>query len=741
MDYNNPQNRFNELIDASPSATAIYHTRDIVITAVNAQMLAFWGKDKSIIGKPLIEAVPELAGQPFIALLQKVYDTGIAHHAERDGAELMIDGKLQTSYYNYTYKPILDAEGKTEAIIHSTIDVTPLVKVQEELSETQERLSIALQSAEIGTWELAPLSEKVYWDQRCRELFGFEGEADISYSRVLDYIVPEDKQMVIDAVAAAVDPEQLANYDVRFRTLGNASKQIRWIHCKGRAYLNQAGITYRFAGTARDITAEVNTSLSEQQLLSLVNYNADLMSITDMQGHLIYMNQAGRKLLGVDKDVDITTMSSSDFYEPEELKRVQETIIPRIDSEQGWNGELNVKNLKTGEAIPCQVNYILVRNPITNEIIGRGATARDLRPELKAKEKLAQTSKELEFLANSVPTVVWTATPDGMIDFVNDRWYERSSVVIEDALGAGWTDLVHPDDLAKTLTVWKHSIATGIPYQAEFRLLDKYGQYRWWLVRAIALNNKKGEIVKWYGSNTDITETKELQLQKDNFLGIASHELKTPVTSIKAYAQIVEMMLKRSGDNKNVELIYKMNKQIDRLTSLIADLLDVTKITAGKLAFKSTIFDFDQLIAEVSDEIQMTSKQHQIEKELHSNSLVNLDRERLSQVVTNLVTNAIKYSPHAKKIIVKTEVSFAEVQFCVQDFGIGIASDKQEKIFEQFYRVSNINEYAFPGLGLGLYISEEIIKQMGGRIWVNSEPNQGASFCFAVPLATDNQKF
>ncbi|MNK25641.1 Sensor protein kinase WalK [compost metagenome] len=741
MDQNNSKSRFNDIIDAAPSATAIYHTREIIITAANEQMLAFWGKDASVIGKPLIEAVPELSGQPFFALLQKVYDTGVTHHAERDGAELLIDGKLQTSYFNYTYKAILDSNGKTEAIIHSAINVTPLVKAQQELSETQERLSLALQSAEIGTWELAPISEEVYWDQRCRELFGFEGKADIVYHQVLDCIFPEDKQMVIDAVAAAVDPKRLANYDVRYRTLGNASGKIRWVHCKGRAYLNAQGIAYRFAGTVRDITKEVNTSLSEQQMLSLVNYNADVMSIADMQGHLIYMNHAGRKLLGVAEGVDVTTMTARDFYEPEELKRVQETIIPQIDNERGWTGTLYLKHSQTHEAIPCQVNYILVKNPITGEIIGRGATARDLRPELKAKEKLAQAMKELEFLANSVPTVVWTATSEGMIDFVNEQWNEHSAVTIKDALGAGWTTQVHPDDLEKTLIIWKNSLATGLPYQAEFRLKDKHERYRWWLVRAVALKDNNHNILKWYGSNTDITEQKELQRQKDDFLGIASHELKTPVTSIKAYAQIVEMMLKRSGDDKNLELIHKMNNQINRLTNLIADLLDVTKINTGKLAFKPSIFDFDQLVAEVADEIQVTSEQHKIEKKLNSNSLVDLDRDRLSQVISNLITNAIKYSPDAKKIIIQTEVSFNEVQFSVQDFGIGIASDKQEKIFEQFYRVSNTNEYAFPGLGLGLYISVEIIKQMNGRIWVNSEPDQGASFGFALPLANGNQKF
>lgn len=865
MELQDNPNRFDELINAAPSASAIYHTRDIVITSANAQMLAFWGKDKSVIGKPLINAVPELEGQPFIALLQNVFDTGVAHHAERDRAELLVDGKLQTFYFNYTYKPVAGPDGKTAFIFHTAMDVTALIKTQQELSDTQERLRLALQSAEIGTWDLDPLSHTVHWDLRCRELFGFEGDADIAYHEVLDCIHPEDKQKVIEGVSAAINPLKADTYDIRYRTIGNLSKRTRWVHCKGRAYFNEEGLAYRFAGTARDITHEVNISLSQQQLLSLVNHNADVMTVADMRGNLLYINHAGRKLFGVTEDMDINQLSAKDFYQPDELKRVQGTIIPKIDGEKGWRGILYLKHIQTHEAIPCQVNYILVKNPVTGEIIGRGATARDLRGELKARAELqrlativefsedfcdytdwqgniiylnaagqkllglsadevsktniaayhspasnrlitgnvraqlletgkwsgrlelkhqqtgkiipihkqfflirdsltaepiavagiardltaeieskramdkknaeiANALKELEFLANAVPTVMWTATPDGMFDFINQRWNDYSPLSVENALGNQWTQTVHPDDLDDTLKGWQDSLATGKPYQAEFRLKDKYDNYRWWLVRAVALTDSQGNISKWYGSNTDISEQKELQRQKDNFLGVASHELKTPVTSIKAYAQVVEKMLHRAGDEKNAALIAKMNNQINRLTALIGDLLDVTKINAGKLVFNHSHFNFDELVTETVADIQLTANQHQIELKLKSLRNIQGDRERIQQVVVNLITNAIKYSPNANRVLVFTEDHGHEVQFCVQDFGIGLPPDKKDLIFEQFYRVLDTKERTFPGLGLGLYISSEIIKQLSGRIWVNAVVGKGATFCFAIPV-------
>lgn len=859
------RNRFNELIEASPNAMAIYYTRDLVIGAANKMMRNFFGKDEHIIGKTLIQAVPELSNQPFIALLQKVYDSGIMHHATEDHAQLVVDGKLQDYYFNYTYKPIIDSEGNTEAIIHSSIDVTEQVNFRKQLAEAQQRLTIALESAEIGTWDLNPLQKSVNWDQRCRALFGFESEEPTTYAMVLDCIHPDDKPKVVQAVANAIDYTKANAYDMRYRTVGNKTGDIRWVHCKGRAYFNEQKIAYRFAGTARDISTEVNTAIAEQQLLSLVSKNPDLMSITNIDGQVVYLNQAGRELLGVPDHIPTESLTANDFYSDEQIKFIKEQIIPHIHEKTGWQGVIQVNHFQTKMPIPCQLSYIMVKNPITGEIIGRGATARDLRPELKAKveiqrlativdisedfvnytdmegntiyinasgrqligvdennissahiysyhadesskkianiiikelhehgkwtgnlelknlktgeiipihkqlfiikdeltkqpiaiagiardlrkeiaaqnlmdaknAELSQAIREMEFLANTVPAVVWTATPNGELDYINQRWYERSGVPIADSLGHNWTKTIHPEDLDKTVKAWTANLKTGNPYQIEFRLKDKTGDYRWWLVRALALTDHNGHITKWYGTNTDITEQKELERQKDNFLGVASHELKTPVTSIKAYAQVLEMILKRSGDTKNAELMGKMDKQINRLTNLIGNLLDVTKINTGKLAFVNEPFDFNALVCENIESIQLTSPKHEIITDLQFQRTVVGDRERISQVIINLLTNAIKYSPDANRIMVYTKDNGGEVQLCVQDFGIGLSIEKKDRVFEQFYRVSGNKEHTFSGLGLGLYISAEIVKTLRGRIWVNSVADQGSTFCFAIPV-------
>jgi PAS domain S-box-containing protein len=237
----------------------------------------------------------------------------------------------------------------------------------------------------------------------------------------------------------------------------------------------------------------------------------------------------------------------------------------------------------------------------------------------------------------------------------------------------------------------------------------------------------------------DITQEKSLQRQKDDFIGIASHELKTPVTSIKSYGQVLQMVFKKKGDMHAVNLLQKMDSQINKLTNLIGDLLDVTKVQSGRLEFHQQEFDFNELINEVVEDLQLTTEKHTLTTQLDKSITVNGDRERIGQVITNLITNAIKYSPHSNKIIIKTTTSPENVTVCVQDFGVGIPKDKQQKVFEQFFRVSGPAHSTIPGLGLGLYISSEIIKRQGGRIWVESEEGKGSTFCFTLPTKSPNK--
>jgi PAS domain S-box-containing protein len=251
------------------------------------------------------------------------------------------------------------------------------------------------------------------------------------------------------------------------------------------------------------------------------------------------------------------------------------------------------------------------------------------------------------------------------------------------------------------------------------------------------LVNADGEVEAIAGTTRDITELRELGRQKDEFIGIASHELKTPVTSIKAYAQLLQRQLSRAGEGASADLVAKMDAQLNRLTELIHDLLDVTRIDGGEIQFNIETFDIDQLLDDVVAEIRPTAAGRQIVRKARGNARAQGDRQRTGQVLTNLLTNAIKYSPPTEAIIVHTASDGHEITVGVQDFGVGIAPEDQLRVFDRFYRAGGQERDTFPGLGLGLFISAEIVRRQRGRIWVESVPGEGSLFRFTLPMVTD----
>jgi two-component system CheB/CheR fusion protein len=236
------------------------------------------------------------------------------------------------------------------------------------------------------------------------------------------------------------------------------------------------------------------------------------------------------------------------------------------------------------------------------------------------------------------------------------------------------------------------------------------------------------------GIIVDITEQKSIEKQKDEFISVASHELKTPVTSIRAYADILLENFKEAGDKDSAGLLEKLKGQTDRLTTLIRDLLDVTRITEGHVQLKKTNFDLNQLILATVEEMQRMSLSHRLVPELQTDELPFFgDRDRMAQVLTNLVSNAVKYSPDSTAVIISSSVNGQWLSISVKDAGIGLSKESQERAFERFYRSSDPKLRSYPGMGLGLYISAEIIRQHGGEIAVISEEGKGALFTVRLP--------
>lgn len=354
---------------------------------------------------------------------------------------------------------------------------------------------------------------------------------------------------------------------------------------------------------------------------------------------------------------------------------------------------------------------------------------------VKERTKELLTSREhFKFLADTIPVIIWTAQPNGDFDYYNKRWYEYTGKTFEESKGKGWQSVVLQDDLPASLIAWNHSIKTGEPFKIEDRKRSVDGAYRWHLAHALPFRDNDGNIIAWFGVCTDIEDQKKAMEKKDEFISMASHELKTPVTSLKAFTQIMMMTFEGEGNAMASDMLTKMDKQINKLTGLITDLLDASKANSGQLNFQNDDFDFNELIKEVTDEIQRTSTTHKIELNLTNAKIINGDRNRIAQVIMNLLSNAIKYSPNADKVVLTSDTGKEQIKLCVQDFGIGIPASQQAKLFTRFFRVSNESTNTYPGLGLGLYISSEIIKRHSGTIDFKSEEGKGSTFCLSLPF-------
>ncbi|WP_373708417.1 ATP-binding protein [Kaistella sp.] len=235
----------------------------------------------------------------------------------------------------------------------------------------------------------------------------------------------------------------------------------------------------------------------------------------------------------------------------------------------------------------------------------------------------------------------------------------------------------------------------------------------------------------------EIEFRKEAERKKDEFISIASHELKTPMTSIKGYIQLLERSLDKN-DKETIRLrLHKVQNQIEKLNLLIADLLDISKIESGKLKFNKKYFAFDDLLEHIIEVMQQSNPQVRILKKGDFEADVYADEMRIEQVIINFITNAIKYAPDGKEIHITTEMRNDEIYFSVRDFGIGMSEEHQQKVFEKFYRIEETSA-RFQGLGIGLYICQEIIERHNGIIGANSIPNEGSEFYFQIPTHPAN---
>jgi PAS domain S-box-containing protein len=483
----------------------------------------------------------------------------------------------------------------------------------------------------------------------------------------------------------------------------------------------------------------MDTSENLSRLSAIVQSSEDAIISKTLDGTITSWNPAAEKMFGYTESEAVGQNIS--LIIPEELLNEEHVIISRIKRGERIDHYETVRKRKDGSLFVVAVTVSPIKDEKEN-IIGASKIARDISEQKSAEQKQAM----LAAIVDSSDDAIVSKDLNGMITSWNHGAEKIFGYSAQETIGRHITIII-PEDRLDEETVIINKIRKGESV-SHFETIRKRKDGREINISLTVspIKDKNGKVIGASKVARDITEKVEVEKQrqlftqrlqeinhyKDEFMAMASHELKTPLTVIKANLQILEH--KMQDDNK----IYFVNKtlnQVNKLTNLISDLLDVSKIQTGALELNRTNFELVPFLTEIIESIQQTSPNHEITLTVKNKKLmVRGDRDRLEQVVINILTNAIKYSPNGKKVTVDAGIKDEQIIVEITDFGIGIPEDDLDKVFTRFFRVRGLAS-TFAGSGIGLYISSEIIKRHGGNMWVESEINKGSTFYFSIPSA------
>jgi two-component system sensor histidine kinase VicK len=301
---------------------------------------------------------------------------------------------------------------------------------------------------------------------------------------------------------------------------------------------------------------------------------------------------------------------------------------------------------------------------------------------------------------------------------------------------------LHADDKERILAIINNVFiksATGGVYDVEYRTVGAEDQQvRWVRAKGQVYFDQQDKPVRFIGSVLDINEQKKDEQRKNDFIGMVSHELKTPLTSLTGVLQLADRRLKSNDDTFLASAMEKANVQVKRMSNMINSFLNVSRLESAKLLIDKHEFDLQKLIEEIVKETRLTVSSHTIIfQKLHS-IMVHADRDKVNSVLTNLISNAVKYSPEGKTIEIGILVTEDSVHISIKDEGIGLSPEDIDKVFDRYFRVENKHTNLISGFGIGLYLSAEIIHRHNGKIWVESESGKGSTFYFSLPIKTNH---
>jgi PAS domain S-box-containing protein len=636
---------------------------------------------------------------------------------------------------------IIIADPDDPLAIATAINIEEQSQLELQLRDTEERLSLAMSGRGLGLWEADLISGAEIWSEGLAEIVGQrDSGGSLSWIRL---IAPDD----LNGIACAIDlaRQNRSSFSSEFRIVKPGEIKPIWLSAFGRFSYDAQGRVVKFTGTVRDITerqrAQAQIREDELRWSKLVGSPLFGVVITNEE-RVLDANQLYLDMIG---------------YSMEELRAGKVLRANLTPPEYKWLDQRGLAELRvTGSSLPYEKEYVrrdgsrvpvlLGSTTLTHEPLTWIGFVVDLTEQKHTERALRESEEQLRALTQASPVFLFTMTPEGRYSYASRYFYEFTGQGSDAVLGSGWLQALHPDDVSKVRETWQSCLATGDPYENEYRLRRADGVYRWFKARAIAVRDESRKITAWYGGAVDIHQQKEVQAEilaadrrKGEFLAILAHELRNPLAPINNAVEVLKRI--SPNDSPLRELYMIVDRQLQHLTHILDDLLDVTRISTGKIQLRKAPVN----IRSVVEQALQTTKQlletrgHQLELAMPQyRLLVNGDQVRLTQVLVNLLNNAAKYTPHGGSLVLQVTQEHDQAVIRVRDNGAGIDPALLNNIFDLFTQAQAVAGQE--GLGIGLAIVRQLVELHGGRAEAHSEGlGRGSEFVVRLPLLEQSE--
>ncbi len=628
-------------------------------------------------------------------------------------------------------------------------------EAQKALTTLAEQRRLALDAARMGWWSYDFATRQMRWDARFREIFGI-GPEENRVEKISSFTHPDDRGITSAACALRIEGRDPESFSVEHRVVLDDGS-LRWIHAQLQVIFEGEGEAMHpvtLIGTVADITAEkaAHDALRESEERHRLTIEGAQLGTFSWELHSdgLHWNDKMKEFYFLPLETEVTVELARSRVHPDDREASRRVVEEAIAEGNPYGLDYRVVSPDGS-----RVRWLHVTGQAFTGESTQGVThVRGVAADITA-EKGAQT--HLRELADAMPQIVWSARPDGVLDYTNRRWYEFIGKAEAEVDVADWGARVHPDDLAGAGAAWAQCVASGQAYAIEFRVRRADETYRWFLVRALPIRSADGSVARWYGTCTDIHDQRALLEQnaqlleseraarseaertsrvKDEFLATLSHELRTPLTAILGWTQVLR------GDPANSEEIEQGLGTIERNAraqkGIIEDLLDMSSIISGKVRLDVQRLDLVSVIEAAVDTVRpaANAKGIRLRPVIDPQArTVAGDPNRLQQVFWNLLSNAIKFTPKGGSVQVILERVNSHLEVHVIDSGEGIAPEFLPNVFDRFRQQDASTTRRHGGLGLGLAIVKQLVELHGGSIHVDSAGlGEGTAVRVMLPL-------